>query len=103
VSDLYVVGCDGEMYDHFYAGSEDEAKVKAFEIVARHSRTPPVLQRATFCDNCADAQPTDEMYHFERLPEGSQVASANAGESASLCAECYENKDVLPTQPGVDE
>ena len=50
------------------------------------------MQDVTYCDNCGEQlAPEDENWFHEVMID---VASANAGESAVLCARCarYANK-----------
>lgn len=51
----------------------------------------------TYCDNCGEPQATNMMHHVDRLPVA--VASANIGESASLCGDC--SAELMP-HPWVD-
>ena len=40
-----------------------------------------------YCDHCGKVIPTGKAYAVARLPV--DIDSANAGESAILCVECY--------------
>ena len=43
-----------------------------------------------FCDNCGDKMPVNESYPMSSLLHS--VASANKGESAVLCKECFHKQ-----------
>jgi hypothetical protein len=46
----------------------------------------------TYCDNCGEQIPTGTAYIFEHLP--CDIASANTGESATVCSKCLEMIDA---------
>ena len=45
-----------------------------------------------FCDNCGDEIPNGMENYFNSLPQ--DIASANAGESATVCSKCCEMIDA---------
>lgn len=48
--------------------------------------TGPIHDKIVCCDNCGDPHDPAALYHYGRLPF--PVASANEGESASICHDC---------------
>lgn len=46
------------------------------------------MSKYEFCDNCGDKMPIAESYPVSELKRN--ITSANKGESAVLCKDCYK-------------